>query len=1179
MMIAANEDIAKFLHSQLEKRAPLRTQLPPKKHRLSSWLEKFGKFIKFSLFPHAVYSNEELQEMTKDVDISVFPKFRVKKSVWFELCSAAESLDKVKLRQLVFNEKYHSQLAIAKSQFERIQQRAQYVCEEDLGEAEGKLGHFSRRMDRYTHFTSPIRRYIDIVAHRLVLNLIPEGRRTKEPTTVGVAEMCRRSTFAHANSINFTKACNEAYLAATLREKSHETTAVVSMIDDVKIGLEIIEQEYDQVTKRQRVINLSSLKPFNAKRGDFEEIVLTWKLRLYIAPEGNTVEELDCEIGKVSILLSDELPEREVYYMPGERWQKLLKALQEENYELVTSLIKRMECDRPSRPPWLTRHREQKSLQNGGKLRSNMEHSHEKQLSLKTYDTIKIQMTAHMTHGVFHPEIQLFKITPSIHICVEHRKYPRECFTTASCFKVSGKYATLDGYIAAWEPLLDLEAATVAVDEDDELTIHNLDIWWRMDSSGKQEGNFSLQREYYKTRQIKFYEGDFVCVRVKEEMYMGRSNLGTSERKKSEMDSDLESEVQVTMTQLEANRSLASNSSYGPRSQSSSIWVGHGIVGEVKFAQDSEIGSVKITLCQSASEFPKELLKGGSLSTLTVIHRPPLHRRMSAVLRKGLKNAPERVKAICLGHELSQGDFELPPFSDLSISRKDSRCQLEPLNDCQNEAVKVALGKPFSLIQGPPGTGKTVTGAHIAYWFAHQNKINFSQSEQKLVESDGSSSQVIYCGPSNKSVDVVAKKLLQIPELKIIRVYSDLREQAEFPLPNKRKPLRSSSDDDETQELDEKLKEVALHHVIRADTCPFAHELKEYERKFKQDKKKGVRTEDAHVDSYRDLIEQAEKWAFQSTGVQIILCTCAVAAKSSIIKSCEENIKQCIVDECGMYLELESLLPIAFLAPQQVVLIGDHKQLQPIIHDKKTQNLGLNVSMFERLSGKAKMLRLQYRMHEEICKFPSEHFYNNQLETDASVKNQGTHLQSFWPVENVPMAFCHVMGEEEVTPIKTALSNEQSKANVKEVKKAVNVAKRLIKDCTVPSLEIVILSPYREQQERIRKELAKTPQCKDILVTTIAKSQVSEWDYVILSLVRSLSEDEHCPEGSSHWVREHLGFLEDDHLMNVGLTRARKGLCIIGNKNLLSYNSMWKNLIESFEKRHCVVNETDWPKK
>ncbi|RMX39977.1 hypothetical protein pdam_00023620 [Pocillopora damicornis] len=63
-----------------------------------------------------------------------------------------------------------------------------------------------------------------------------------------------------------------------------------------------------------------------------------------------------------------------------------------------------------------------------------------------------------------------------------------------------------------------------------------------------------------------------------------------------------------------------------------------------------------------------------------------------------------------------------------------------------------------------------------------------------------------------------------------------------------------------------------------------------------------------------------------------------------------------------------------------------------------------------------------------------------------------------------------------------------------------------------------------------------------------------------------------------YWVREHLGFLADEHLMNVGLTRACKGLCIIGNKNLLKHHSMWKDLIESFEKRHCVVNESTWPK-
>ena len=56
----------------------------------------------------------------------------------------------------------------------------------------------------------------------------------------------------------------------------------------------------------------------------------------------------------------------------------------------------------------------------------------------------------------------------------------------------------------------------------------------------------------------------------------------------------------------------------------------------------------------------------------------------------------------------------------------------------------------------------------------------------------------------------------------------------------------------------------------------------------------------------------------------------------------------------------------------------------------------------------------------------------------------------------------------------------------------------------------------------------------------------SEWDYVILSLVRSLGKDEIDAEPSLYWLREHLGFLTDEHQMNVGLTRARKGLCIIG---------------------------------
>ena len=63
-----------------------------------------------------------------------------------------------------------------------------------------------------------------------------------------------------------------------------------------------------------------------------------------------------------------------------------------------------------------------------------------------------------------------------------------------------------------------------------------------------------------------------------------------------------------------------------------------------------------------------------------------------------------------------------------------------------------------------------------------------------------------------------------------------------------------------------------------------------------------------------------------------------------------------------MCMELESLVPITFSRAKQVVLIGDHKQLQPVVKDQQAMTLDLNISMFERLSDRAQMLKLQYRM-------------------------------------------------------------------------------------------------------------------------------------------------------------------------------------------------------------------------
>ena len=55
-----------------------------------------------------------------------------------------------------------------------------------------------------------------------------------------------------------------------------------------------------------------------------------------------------------------------------------------------------------------------------------------------------------------------------------------------------------------------------------------------------------------------------------------------------------------------------------------------------------------------------------------------------------------------------------------------------------------------------------------------------------------------------------------------------------------------------------------------------------------------------------------------------------------------------------------------------------------------------------------------------------------------------------------------------------------------------------------------------------------------------------ECDIVILTTVRSLPEEDIPDHPSRTWVNENLGFVTDEHLMNVAITRAREALCIIG---------------------------------
>uniref|UniRef100_A0A8C6IZQ1 Uncharacterized protein n=2 Tax=Melopsittacus undulatus TaxID=13146 RepID=A0A8C6IZQ1_MELUD len=215
------------------------------------------------------------------------------------------------------------------------------------------------------------------------------------------------------------------------------------------------------------------------------------------------------------------------------------------------------------------------------------------------------------------------------------------------------------------------------------------------------------------------------------------------------------------------------------------------------------------------------------------------------------------------------------------------------------------------------------------------------------------------------------------------------------------------------------------------------------------------------------------------------------------------------------------------------------------------------------------MLNVQYRMHKSICKFPSQEFYNMQLKTCPKLLRKNSVL---YHKDNLccPIIFGHVEGKEQSLMVSTEEGNENSKANLEEVEQAVRIAKQLTLDGTILPESIAILSPYNAQVSEISKGLQKE-RIHGVTVCTIMKSQGSEWRYVILSTVRSRPRAEIDSKPTKSWQKKYLGFVTDPNQVNVGITRAQEGLCILGNRYLLECNPLWRRLLQHYRQHNCYT--------
>ncbi|OAA68701.1 regulator of nonsense [Niveomyces insectorum RCEF 264] len=454
-----------------------------------------------------------------------------------------------------------------------------------------------------------------------------------------------------------------------------------------------------------------------------------------------------------------------------------------------------------------------------------------------------------------------------------------------------------------------------------------------------------------------------------------------------------------------------------------------------------------------------------------------------------------------LGHEVAVAPMKT------SMPKKFTAPALPELNGSQISAIKAVLSTPLSLIQGPPGTGKTVTSATIIY---HLAKLN--------------NSPVLVCAPSNVAVDQLCERVHRTG-LKVVRLAAKSREDVET-----------------------SVNYLALHEQVRMnDTNVELNHLQVLKLEFSE-------LSSADEKKYKQLTRSAERELLNNADV--VCCTCVGAGDPRLAKMKFRNV---LIDESTQAAEPECMIPLV-LGCKQVVLVGDHKQLGPVIMNKKAAKAGLNQSLFERfikLGFSPIRLNVQYRMHPQLAAFPSNMFYDGSLQNGVTMQDRLRPDVDFpWPVLDTPMMFWSNLGNEEISASGTSYLNRTEASNVEKI------VTRFFKAGVKPA-DIGVITPYEGQRSYIVTTMQNTgtfkkESYKEIEVASVDAFQGREKDYIVLSCVRSNDN-------------QGIGFLSDPRRLNVALTRAKYGLVIIGNPKVLAKHDLWYHLLAHFKDRKCLV--------
>ena len=445
------------------------------------------------------------------------------------------------------------------------------------------------------------------------------------------------------------------------------------------------------------------------------------------------------------------------------------------------------------------------------------------------------------------------------------------------------------------------------------------------------------------------------------------------------------------------------------------------------------------------------------------------------------------------------------------------------LNKTQQEAVNMVLrAKDVAIVHGPPGTGKTTTLVEAIY------------------ETLRREPQVLVCAQSNMAVDWISEKLVDrgVP---VLRIGNPTRVNDKMLSFTYERRFESHPDYELLWAIRKAIRELRAHRK-RGD--------EKYHQKMERLKD---RANELEIRINAQLFGEA----------RVIACT-LVGSANRLLDG--QKFGTLFIDEAAQALEAACWIPIRRCS--RVILAGDHCQLPPTVKSIAALKAGLGKTLMERIVENkpevVTLLRMQYRMNEEIMRFSSDWFYGNRVESAPEVK-----FRSILDLD-VPMEWISLPLNE--LPDNSFYGEQHTSIPSLGVGGGVgfslfNKAEALLTLMTLQQyferigktrilnerLDVGIISPYRAQVQYLRSQLKKKEYFKPfrhlISVNTVDGFQGQERDIILISLVRSNDEGQ-------------IGFLRDLRRMNVAITRARMKLIILGDVPTMTRHPFYRRLYE-----------------